>query len=452
MQNVTNEFEFSAFKIALNRTKISFFYKGIYSSSKSEIFEEKILLPSPIPPEIPNQLLDKVLFSLHLILGISYYKMFSTSNIRVKSGELNKAQADFWNAVYTKGLGEFFYRNSIDFRGLIKFPYSQNVEKSSTILERSNRSLLGIGGGKDSLVSFELLQKLKKDFTSLVIESNHSYPTIDRMMNFFRYPTIKIKRQIDTRVFEKNKRRNIPNGHIPISAINAFIGVFTCLIYNYKYFIVSNEKSANFGNTKYLGLEVNHQWSKSIEFEKLFQTYIKDFITPSVAYFSFLRPFSEFAIIKMFSSYPQYFPYFSSCNTNYKVEYITHSRIWCNRCPKCAFIFGMLAAFLPKKTVLTIFNSNLFQDATLSTLYRQLWGIQDIKPFECVGIPEEINMAFYLSYKNGDYKNDVIMKLFEKEVLSKISKPDQLISNLFIKEDTNTIPKEFRSIVSQIHI
>lgn len=452
MQKVATEFEFTSFEMSLDRKSISFFYTVNYTNQDKEIFEEKLLLPIPIPSSIPEFLLTNSLFSLHLVLGISFYKMHCPKKIVIKSGQLSNVQADFWNIVYTKGLGEFFYHNKIDFRNLVNFPSIEGKKSFPARFERSNRSLLGIGGGKDSLVSYELLRKANKSFTPLVVESNHPYPLIEHLLHYFNTSSLKVKRRIDGKVFEKNKKGTVFNGHIPISAINAFIGIFICLIYDYRYFIVSNERSANFGNVDYLGMQVNHQWSKSREFEDLFQTYVRQYITPSISCFSLLRPLSELAIVKLFCSYDKYFALFSSCNTNYKVETGTLKKKWCNTCSKCAFVFSMLSAFLPKKTIIGIFNENLFADKSLATTFRQLWGKQDMKPFECVGTPEEVVIAFYLSYKKGEYRNDIIMRIFETEILPLIHNSDDLLKAVLEIDDTTSLPKEFSSIISQLSI
>jgi UDP-N-acetyl-alpha-D-muramoyl-L-alanyl-L-glutamate epimerase len=181
------------------------------------------------------------------------------------------------------------------------------------------------------------------------------------------------------------------------------------VVYDYSSIIVSNEKSANFGNLNYLGLEINHQWSKSIEFEKIFQNYIHNFITKDINYSSILRQFSELEIAKKFINHPQYFPVFSSCNRNFRIDGVVQKR-WCGECPKCAFNFIMFAANLPKKTVLEIFHKNLLDDPKLISLYRDLIGKGKMKPFDCVGTFEESQQALNIIIKNEEYKNDFVIK------------------------------------------
>ena len=115
MEIKSDVFLFDSYSILLNKKEIDFNYK--YKEYK---FTEKILLPKEIPVDVNQTLIKIVLENLHLILGITYFKMFSPRKI-VISYTLTEAQAGFWNTVYTKGLGEFFYKNKIDFRGLINF-------------------------------------------------------------------------------------------------------------------------------------------------------------------------------------------------------------------------------------------------------------------------------------------------------------------------------------------
>lgn len=67
------------------------------------------------------------------------------------------------------------------------------------------------------------------------------------------------------------------------------------------------KKSADVPNIIYQGVEFNHQWSKSVEFEMLFRNYIKQSRTEDMSYFSLLRPYHEIAIIKKIYYLPTIF-------------------------------------------------------------------------------------------------------------------------------------------------
>ena len=128
------EFIFDSYIIQPDRKTIDFMYKvGEF------VFDETIILPQEIPTSISQGLLEKILHGLHLMLGISYYKMFCSKKIIVPY-LLTNEQADFWNTVYTKGLGEFFYRNQIDFHGLINFPYDNGYKNIPLSEKRKDRA------------------------------------------------------------------------------------------------------------------------------------------------------------------------------------------------------------------------------------------------------------------------------------------------------------------------
>ena len=70
-----------------------------------------------IDPEIINTLL----FHMSLAVGISYYKLYPTSDLVIESGSLNEDQQKFWKIFYTQGLGEFFFRNGLSPKRLLNF-------------------------------------------------------------------------------------------------------------------------------------------------------------------------------------------------------------------------------------------------------------------------------------------------------------------------------------------
>jgi UDP-N-acetyl-alpha-D-muramoyl-L-alanyl-L-glutamate epimerase len=394
--------------------------------------------------KVNNQILERVLFNLHLVLGISYYKTYCPKQIVINSGTLSKKQAQFWNKLYTKGLGEFFYKNKIDFGSLIAFPYKTKRGKAIKI-KLKNRSLAPVGGGKDSVVTAELLKKEKFDFSLISLRDSVIQRKVSKTIGKDR---IIIDRTIDKNITILNQE-GAYNGHIPISAIYSFITLLACVLYDYKNIIFSNERSANYGNVKYLGQTINHQYSKTFEFEKDFDDYVHEFITPSINYFSLLRPISELKIVELFAKYKKYFPIFSSCNQNFKINKKTNQR-WCGKCAKCAFVFNQLAAFIEKDELIKFFGKNLYADKSLFNLYLELLGEKNIKPFDCVGTPEEVKVAFYLAFRRGEYKNDVIMKYFSKKVYPKTKNIDKLSEKVLASCGPHNIPKEFNEILKII--
>ncbi len=437
-------FELTSYKFKPDKKRIFFNYKTEFKSKKPLFFTETIILPKvPDLNSIPKEVINKILESLHIILGISYYKLYCggkresavkrglPSSTKVKLNyNLSKKEADFWNIVYKKGLGEFFYKNKLDSKISPKFPFVKNIKKNIYSLEKNNKCLVSIGGGKDSIVAVELLKRNQFNINTFFVKTNEESELIDKIIKTTNIENIKIERFLDYQVFQEHQY----NGHIPISAIYAFLGLLASVLYRYSYFIVGNEHSSNFGNLKYKGEIINHQWSKSYEFEKLLQDYVKNFISPDIFYFSLLRSFYEIRIVKMFSAYKKYFSVFSSCNNNFKLNNKKNKGLWCGKCPKCVFVFTLLSAYLSKKELINIFHKNLYQDENLLPIFRDILGFGKMKPFDCVGTFEEAQTALFLA--KNKFKSDFIVQ----EIGGKV----KYYEKVFQTNGENSIPEKFK--------
>ncbi|MBI2052743.1 MAG: endonuclease domain-containing protein, partial [Candidatus Ryanbacteria bacterium] len=259
-----------------------------------------------------------------------------------------------------------------------------------------------------------------------------------------------VERKISPELFRLN-RQGAYNGHIPISAYTAFLGITAAALYGYDDIIFSNSTSSNEENLVWLEEEINHQYSKSLEFEADLQDYVRNFITPDIEYFSLLRPCYELKIIEIFSRYDKYFSIFSSCNRNFTQKGDRTAIVWCGRCPKCAFIFLMLAAFLPKEKVINIFGKNLLDADSLLETYEKLLGEREHKPFDCVGTRDEVYAAFFLVRERGEFDDALIMKYFTSRILPKIVHPKLLLAKILQTPEVHRIPKKFLGIVEKIY-
>ena len=441
------KFVFDSYYIDKESGELIFSYKYTGGMESDIDFSEKLILPNAHNIDtIPEALMQ----GLHLVIGISYYKLYCPRTILINGYSLTKQQAEFWNTVYTKGLGEFFYKNKVDFRGRIQFPYAENGDtqnedaQSEFVLAKElvgEKALVTIGGGKDSIVSLEITRETGIEFD---LFSLNSYPVLDEVAQTAHAKLQSIIRKIDPLLDKYNSKKGALNGHIPISAIYAFTSLLFAYVNGFRYIVYSNERSSNFGNAEYLGMEVSHQWSKSREFEDLFRAYVSDNITKDIEYFSLLRPFYEISIAKIFTYYPQYFDVFTSSNHTFKLHQANQQR-WDYSSPKTLFVFCLLAAFLPKNDIVKIFGLDLYANDQTSDVFRELLGFKDIKPFDCVGTPEETQVAFYKAFLSGDYQDDPIMKMFEKEILPKIKDVlDTHMKEVFSYDDDSNIPEKFK--------
>jgi hypothetical protein len=222
--------------------------------------------------------------------------------------------------------------------------------------------------------------------------------------------TVDFYREIHPQLIKLNDEGFL-NGHTPFSALLAFYSLLAAFLTGRQDILLSNESSAN--EVTVPGTKINHQYSKSVEFEKDFKEYYHGNISPDFNYFSFLRPLSEIQIARIFSGMPNFFHQFRSCNVGSKTGR------WCGSCPKCLFTYIILSPFLKPETLNGIFGHNLLDDPSLEKTLEELSGIAAVKPFECIGTIEEVNVAL----------NEAV-KMYEKDNLPFLLKKFQTQRNL----------------------
>lgn len=347
-------------------------------------------------------------FHIGLIELISYWKATCSPNVIIKAGYINDEQINWFKKLYFYGLGELFYTNGIK----INIDDFMHVScESNEIYEdvkntQNTGYLIPIGGGKDSCVTLECLKKQNDNYCLIV---NPKPVTLEcaKAAGYGDDKIVKVVRKIDTNLLDLNKQGFI-NGHTPFSSMLAFLSYFIADIIGKKYIALSNESSANESNVD--GEKINHQYSKSVEFENDFRYYSAKYLKRNTEYFSFLRPLNELQIAMAFSKFEKYHNIFKSCNVGSKGEVWK----WCCNCPKCLFVYTILSPFLYKEKLLNIFGEDLFEREDLLTTFVELTGNGETKPFECVGTYEEVCFAISKTIANlGESKLPYLLKYYK---------------------------------------
>jgi hypothetical protein len=534
--------------------RISFVFKILDANGdEAFVFEPSVLLSLPFVLRYceSNSQIDTLIFNCGMVEMVSYWKATCSPITQVVCGILTDEQQAWWKRLFFNGLGEFFYINRIDadlewFMRLqnpigeewIAWDCNRCAGKETTaadstgvagildtagmayavdiasavsttdsagiasisdmagaadVIYGADKTLVPVGGGKDSCVTLELLRKTDFFMSQSACNSGASATMSDsgkttadkKLIPFIINPrgaTEKccaragfaindiavMYRAIDPLLLEMNEHGFL-NGHTPFSAMLAFYSTLAATLADAKYIALSNESSANEatviirGNAcaKHISLSnessaneaivttdcadcggANHQYSKSFEFEQDFRWYSERFLfcnnqneLPYPEYFSLLRPLSEAHIAKIFSQYPQYFDVFKSCNVGSKTD------IWCGHCAKCLFVYIILAPFLKPETLQKIFNGkNLLDDMSLQKEFDELVGAADVKPFECVGTVSEVNWALQHSLEKG-----ALLNYYKTLVVSKIP---QQTEKIFAINHNHAIPKKFDKLFS----
>jgi len=495
-------FTFESFSFDEKILKASFYYSF---DNWDEVFKEiidfksdKFKLPenSPFFKEgkwnaIKDEeivILNNFLFNLHIALWISYYKLFPTKNLEVKSWYLDQDQISFWEKFYKNWLWEFFIKNDINFSELINFKNIwsvPNIEKTNLInnyiqksdcqqggfsplknldnieilhSKKSEKNLLLWWGWKDSIASYSILKKEEELINNTDLFVFWKIDDIKKnTAKIAEKEILLVKRQLSNNLFKLNKEWYY-NWHVPITWIIAFVTFVVAYIYWYSNIILSNEKSASEENTIWKWLKINHQYSKSIEFEKDLNKYLQNYISKWINYFSLLRWMYEYKIAEIFSKEKKFFWNFSSCNRNFKINKSPlldkegqGGGLWCCKCEKCCFVFLILSPFLEEKELIKIFWENLFDKTSLEKTFRELIWLENYKPFECVWTYEESLLSakkIIKKNKQGDLA-PCILKNIKSDVLKKCNeKTEKKLENKLSKiSNEDIIPKRFKKIL-----
>ncbi len=374
---------------------------------------------------------------LHLVAGVSYYKAAVPPDIVVEGDPPDAALAALLQAVYRNGLGEFAYRNGIDLGGRIRFPTSGAAPAPAPdAAVDARRAFVAIGGGKDSLVTIEALRAAGIDQTVCWIGGSQLIAACAARTGL---PTLNIGRQLAPQLFEFN-RQGAWNGHIPVTAVNSAILVLAAALHGAGQVVFSNERSASYGSMIPGTGEVNHQWSKGWEFERLFGEYVEGSVARGLHYYSLLRPLSELAVARLFARTDRYDAHFSSCNRNFHILGERPVNRWCGQCPKCHFVFLALAPFMSKPRLVGILGRNLLDDPEQAAGYDALLEYQDHKPFECVGEGRESRAAMAALAQRPEWREDALVRRFAREILPQLDAGALEVAPLLEPEGGHRVP------------
>jgi len=436
----------------------------VYAFDDGEELVERIVFPdAPALDPARTRAFGAALDLLHLIAGVSYYKAGVPGEIRVESCALDAQTAAFLDALYLHGLGEFAYHNKLDLRGRIRFPAQMSsvgaasaamllpdlpegtaAEAAPTEAAASRqRTLVPIGGGKDSLVSVEILKAAGVDATAVWVGNS---PLIAACAERTGLPRLNIRRELSPLLFEYNKA-GAYNGHIPVTAINSAILALAAVLYGHDAIAFSNERSASSATLEYDGQPVNHQWSKGWDFERGFHERLHALVSPTLDYYSLLRPLSELAVAERFARSSRYDDVFSSCNRNFRILGPKPADRWCGQCPKCHFVFLALAPFMPKPRLLAIFGRNLLDDESLAPAFDALMEYRDHKPFECVGEGSESRAAMAALGARAEWREDALVARFVDEIQPQLGTDGPTLAQLLAPAGEDRIPPRLRGFV-----
>ncbi|MEJ7599297.1 MAG: hypothetical protein WKG01_15430 [Kofleriaceae bacterium] len=258
------------------------------------------------------------------------------------------------------------------------------------------------GGGKDSLVGAKLLERAGLSFATLgyshsiygAAEPQHAL--LERVAQVTG--RVRGERQwviddlLDAPVASLRPELGVKYILAAETPASVFAALPLALARGYRGLVVAHERGANTANLEWGSEPVNHQWGKGWDAERLLDTYIQTSLLSNVRYFSVLQPVHDEVIFELLSRDAVLAPLTHSCNVR---------KPWCGTCAKCTYVWLQMAAHLPADIVRATFAGDIGEDPRNLLHLRQLLGLGEHTPFECVGGVAESRVALFSALRNG---------------------------------------------------
>ena len=418
-----------------------FHYTLVGEGVADESFVETLSFTGCHPDKVDRERVPRLLALLGAVLGLSYYKLAAPSRYEITAEGLTTEAAKYLRVVIAEGMAEFAYRNGFSgpLTPEIVLEKPADAWTKDTWRDVAGDPLVPIGGGKDSIVSVELLQRARLHPMQFAVNPNH---IIEKVARASGHPLITASRVIDPRLLELNGQGGL-NGHVPVTAMNSLIALTQARIFNSGPVVMSNEHSASDPTITVDGWMVNHQWSKSLEAEQALQAVIgpQAGLSPE-HYFSLLRPFSELRIAGMYATVPRYHRVATSCNRAFRLNDAEQS--WCGECDKCRFIFLVLSTYLSPHALRDIFGRDILNEQEQIPGFDALLGLDQHKPFECVGTEAESMVALSHTARRSDWQRHSVIAHYLQTISGLTDAHPEIEGDVFgFHEVEVSMPREY---------
>jgi len=368
----------------------------------------------------------------YLLAGLSYYKAGAARRVDLGSTPVGAAGEELFRAALVDGLGEYAYRNELwlDEVTITGGTGVQTVEAPSD----PHKVLTPFGGGIDSVVTTTQLSPSLDQALFVVSPASGRFEPLERTAAVTGLPIVRAQRQLDDKILRRDDARF--NGHVPVTAMVTLLGAVAGLASGRGGLVMSNEHSASEPNLRWNDRDVNHQWSKSWIAEELIARAIGERVGDSIVVASFLRDRSELWVAQQFASRTEYHHVFRSCNRAFSQDQSQRLGNWCGACDKCLFVNLVLAPFVTRDHLRSIFGCEPLADPNLVGPLRSLVGIgHDHKPFECVGDPGESAVALTKVAALDEWADVTSLT-----TTARLASPDQTFEELLEPQGPSRVP------------
>jgi hypothetical protein len=347
---------------------------------------------------VTDQTAQRIVRALAVVEAASYWKATVSPVIEIGIGDADSAEVAWWDKFWIPAMGEFLYRNGIDFTapGFLRIATAPGLPPGEPAAPGSQvsaeRPLVMFSGGKDSLALTYALKDGPTDF--FLYNPTQSQRSLARSLADGGQIT-EVRRAMLPELLAMNDSGEFLNGHTPYSAYLALAAMLTGYLRGNDMIVAGNSRSDDEPNVaEYLTRPVNHQWTKSAEYERGLQDYAARWLPGAPSYCSPLRPLYELQIIRSLEPHMDEYFQTQSCN---KLK----GQGWCLGCAKCAWVFLATTALFGRATAIAKAGGDMLANPELSGLYLSMAGLDGDKPFECTGTETEVRAAIMTAAQQG---------------------------------------------------
>jgi hypothetical protein len=340
----------------------------------------------------------------------------------------------------TSGLIKQFYNANFQtqFKGL---HYHYSVKKARNNLK--DRAILLFSFGKDSLLTYALLQELGVKTLPIFMkepqsgfENAHKKKLADRFYEKFAV-------EVDffpLTVGRLRQNTGLYWGWDIILSQYAFILIPYYFYTQSKYLFFGNEQSCNFYTQDDEGYLVNPVFEQGVSAMQLLQDVPKLF-SVKTHIGSLIEPLHDLMVLYVLHNrYPDIGRFQMSC---FSEEPQAKKRRWCGHCEKCARLYVMLKALSISPDRVGFYNNEML--SVKKAKYYPLFNHHSVdSAFGASGLGrEEQLLSFYLAYKNG--VRGSLMTRFKNTYLHEAErKKEKLVKEYFSIHSSFSLPPGLR--------
>ncbi|HEX3794253.1 MAG TPA: hypothetical protein VHV57_07110 [Acidimicrobiales bacterium] len=390
-----------------------------------------------------NPAVEAAVRILFLVAGVSYYKTTAAPVIDLGATPTTPAEKTFLTTFYREGLGEFAYRNHLDLTHLTVLGPEAVPAPVVANAPMTGRPLVPFGGGIDSIVTVHGLSQSGADLTLCVVHPpGERFAAIEDAAAVTGLPVTHITRQIDEQV-RHSAELGFLNGHVPITAVITAAVMVAAVLGGHDAVVLSNEWSASAPTLIHDGHPVNHQWSKSLDFETAFDAVVTSALGSDISVFSYLRNRSELWVARQFADLTEFHHIFRSCNRAFHQDRSDRLALWCGVCDKCCFINLILAPYMEASDLRAVFAGHEpLDNPELEGRFRTLLGLDpNAKPFECVGDVGECRAALVLASARADRTQTPLLQSLTQSLTAQRNQSD--VETLLAPMGPHFIPERY---------